>query len=249
MQLMNTDNLEMEDESSHIMHLWSPFKLNLDEDYDFVPNHPLFKILSTLLYYFAYYVLIVFNKLFFNFKIDGKENIEKIKTGKITISNHVHPMDCTMTAIANFPNPVFFPTLKSNFGIPVVRHIIKLLNAIPIPDSISARQKFIEAIDTLLQNGKTVHFYPEGSLWPYYTKIRHFKDGAFRFAVQNNVPIIPMVYKFEENTGIWKYIKNKPSIKLVILEPIYPNTSLDKNIAIQTLKQEAYEKMKKEINK
>lgn len=246
MQLVNNDNIEIEDESSHIMHLWSPFKLSIDENYDFTPTHLFFKIPSTLLYYFAYYVLIVFNKIVFNFKIEGKENIEKIKSGKITISNHVHPMDCTMAGISNFPNPVFFPTLKSNFGIPVVRHIIKLLNAIPIPDSISTKQKFIEAINTLLQNGKTVHFYPEGSLWPYYTEIRHFKDGAFKFAVQNNVPIIPMVYKFEQNTGILKYIKNKPSIKLVILGPIYPNISLDKNVAVQTLKQDAYKKMKEE---
>lgn len=145
--------------------------------------------------------------------------------------------------ISNFPHTTYYPTLESNFGIPVVRHLIKLLHAIPIPKSIRAKMEFNRTIRNLLQNGKTVHFYPEGSLWPYYEKIRHFKIGAFRFAVENNVPIIPMVYTFRESTGILKYIKKKPSITLTILEPVYPNVNLDKFEEIQNMRKEVYDKM------
>lgn len=149
--------------------------------------------------------------------------------------------------ISNFPDVTYYPTLESNFGIPVVRHLIKLLDAIPIPESIHAKTAFFQAINTLLQNGKTVHFYPEGSLWPYYEKIRHFKDGAFRFAVQNNVPIVPMVYTFRKNTGILKYIKKKPSITLTILEPVYPHKN--NTDAIQKLKQDVHNSMENIIKK
>lgn len=159
------------------------------------------------------------------------------------MSNHVHPMDCTMVGIANFPSVTYYPTLESNFGIPIVRHLIKLLHAIPIPKSVRAKIKFNHTINELLQNGKTLHFYPEGSLWPYYTKIRHFKDGAFRFAVENNVPVIPMVYTFEESTGILKYLKKKHSINLHILKPIYPNKNINKLESIKKLKEETYNNM------
>lgn len=145
--------------------------------------------------------------------------------------------------ISNFPNVTYYPTLESNFGIPVVRHLIKLLHALPIPKSVRAKTKFFEAINGLLQDGKTIHFYPEGSLWPYYEKLRHFKDGAFHFAVENNVPIIPMVYMFQESTGILRYIKKKPSITLTILEPIYPDKNTNKAEAIEKLKQETYKNM------
>ncbi len=138
---------------------------------------------------------------------------------------------------------MYYPTLESNFGIPVVRHLIKLLHALPIPKSIHAKIAFNHTIRKLLQNGKTVHFYPEGSLWPYYEKIRHFKIGAFRFAVENNVPIIPMVYTFRKSTGILKYIKKKPCITLTILAPVYPNPTSDKFEEIQNMKQEVYHKM------
>ena len=123
-----------------------------------------------------------------------------------------------MIGIANFPNITYYP--------------------------IRAKIEFNNTINKLLQNGKTVHFYPEGSLWPYYEKIRHFKDGAFRFAVENNIPIIPMVYTFEQCTGILRYIKKKPAIALTILEPIYPDVSLDKFERIKKIKQETYNKMK-----
>lgn len=148
-----------------------------------------------------------------------------------------------MVGISNFPSITYYPTLESNFGIPVVRHLIKFLHAIPIPKSVRAKIEFNHTINNLLQKGKTVHFYPEGSLWPYYTKIRHFKDGAFRFAVENSVPVIPMVYTFKKNTGILQYIKKKPTITLTILEPIYPDISLDKFERIKKMKEEAYNNM------
>lgn len=148
-----------------------------------------------------------------------------------------------MIGIANFPSVTYYPTLESNFGIPVVRHFIKLLHAIPIPKSMRAKIEFNHTIRNLLQGEKTVHFYPEGSLWPYYEKIRHFKIGAFRFAVENNVPIIPMVYTFRNSTGILKYLKKKPCITLTILEPVYPSTNSDKFEEIQNMREKVYDKM------
>lgn len=148
-----------------------------------------------------------------------------------------------MIGIANFPKVTYYPTLESNFGIPIVRHLIRLLHAIPIPKSVRAKIEFNNNINELLKSGKIVHFYPEGSLWPYYEKIRHFKDGAFRFAVENNVPVIPMAYTFKQGTGILRYIKKNPTITLTILEPVYPDRNLDKFERIKKMKEETYNKM------
>lgn len=94
-----------------------------------------------------------------------------------------------------------------------------------------------------------MHFYPEGSLWPYYEKIRSFKDGAFRFSVQNHVPIVPMVYTFQKSTSVLRYFKKKPSITLTILDAIYPDTHLDLADAIQKIKQETYACMENYMSK
>ena len=252
MQLENINKEEEMDipEDSHVLHFWEPCKFEITEDYKFVHDNFLFNTCSNLLYMIAYPLLTFINKFFFGFKIEGKENIENIDTGKITVSNHIHPMDCTMVGLGNFPNKTFYTSLETNFKIPVVRRIIKLLNAIPIPKDIKYTKKFMESIDTLLQNKKTIHFYPEGSLWPYHDKIRHFKNGAFDFAVRNNVPIVPMVFKYSKPNYISNLIKSKPDIKLVILEPVYPNKLLPKKERIIELKNRVYNIMVNEsLNK
>lgn len=78
-----TDDFEqIEDESSHVLHFWSPFRTNVTKNYNFIPNGFLFHILSTGLFYFAYAVLSIFNKLVFGFKIVGKENLKSVKGRK-----------------------------------------------------------------------------------------------------------------------------------------------------------------------
>jgi 1-acyl-sn-glycerol-3-phosphate acyltransferase len=237
-------------EDSHVLKLWEPLNFEITKNYKYVHNGIIFKIFSNLLYAIAYPILTLINKIFFGFKVEGKENYKKIKTGKVTVSNHVHFMDCTMIGISTMPQKTFFTSLASNFKIPIVKTLITLFNTVPIPTEISYKKDFITAIDGLLKNNKSVHFYPEGSLWPYYDKLRMFKNGAFEFAVRNQVPIIPCLFKFEESSGIRKYIKNKPCVKLVILEPIYPSGNFsDIKDAVLDLKNRTHNKMQEELSK
>lgn len=248
MQLENIDKEEENiPEDSHVLHFWQPCKFEIDDDFDFVNDNFIFNTFSNLLYLIAYPLLILINKFFFGFKIEGKENLENIDSGKVTISNHVHPMDCTMVGLANVPKKTFYTSLESNFKIPIVRRIIKLLNTVPIPNDIKYTKNFMNSIDELLQNNKTIHFYPEGSLWPYYDKIRHFKNGAFDFAVRNNVPIVPMVFKFNKQKRLLDILKPKTTITLVVKEPLYPNKLLPKKEAILDLKERAYNVMCEEV--
>ena len=245
MQLENVRKNEEEKipEDSHILHFWQPFKFEIDDDFKYVNDNFWFNTCSNLLYLIAFPLLIIITKFFWSLKIEGKENIENIEGGKVTVSNHVHPFDCAMVGLANVPQKTYYTSLETNFKIPIVRKIIKLLNAVPIPQNIKYTKNFMNSIDSLLNNGKTVHFYPEGSLWPYYDKIRHFKNGAFDFAVRNNVPIIPMVFKFDKQKKISNLIKPKTIITLEILKPVYPNKLIGKKDAILQLKEDVYSSM------
>lgn len=182
-------------------------------------------------------------------KFTGKANLKSVKGGKITIANHVHVMDCTMIGLANFPHKTYFLSLMSNFNIPVINGIIRILNAIPIPNDLENKERFFLSINELLKNGKTLQIYPEASLWPYYDELREFKNGAFKFAVENNVPIIPMVFKFVKPTGFLKIFKKKPCIHLYILKPLYPDNKLSKEDAFIKLKNNTYNIMADEFKK
>ena len=154
-----------------------------------------------------------------------------------------------MNALINMPHKTYFPTLKQNMEIPVINGIIRLLHAIPIPEMVSAKREFRKAIHHLLQEGETVHFYPEASLWPYYTKLRSFKKGAFDFAVENKVPIVPLVYTFHKPKGFRAIWKEKPDIKVTILQAVYPDFSKEKKEQIEDLKKRCHTMMEEMIKK
>lgn len=224
--------------------MWQPLDFKIDDNYKFIKEKLLFKICSDILYYFiAAPIIFVISKLILGLKIEGRENINDFEGPAISVSNHVHMIDCAMIGLAMFPNRIFYTASDASFKMPVIKYIVKLLNGLPISDDISRKRKLVKVIDELLRDGEIVHFYPEASLWPYYNKIRRFKNGAFEMSVKNNVPIIPMVYTYREVTGLRKLIKRKPFITLKILEPIYPDDELPRKERIEDLKFRVHEKM------
>lgn len=225
MKTIDYDVLEIEDDE-HVFHMWEPFKFEIKEDYKFVITNKFVKLVSNIVYVVVWPILWLINVLLFGFKVYGREKLRNVEGGKVTVSNHVHPMDCTMTGLINFPKRTYYPTLAQNFKIPVIRHIIRILYAIPIPTKIKQKERFLNEIEELLKEEKTIHMYPEGALWPYYEKIRQFKSGAFNIAVSANVPIIPIRYVFVKPKGIYKLYKRKKCINAIVLKPIYPDMNL-----------------------
>ena len=178
-------------------------------------------ISNTVYYLIGGPILTIVNKVFLGYKIIGRENLKKVQGGKVTISNHMHYLDCTMNGLMNFPNFVHFVILESNFKIPVAGFLIKLLKAIPIPTDKSKKKHFYEYVSKLLQDGETVHIYPEGELKVYNQNLMDFKKGAFVFAVENNVPVVPTVFVIISFISLVLKVKICDiSIKLVTINPI-----------------------------
>ena len=212
---------EIADENEHIIDLWEPLEFNIDRNYEYVSKDIIFNTFSDILYYLiAYPILKVLTKIVYDLKIEGRENIDFLEKGAISVSNHVLFLDCAMVGLAWGLKRVYYTTLEGSFKIPFVRKLIKLLRAMPIPEKIKNREYFMKAIEEILNNGDYVHFYPEAALFPYYKKIRNFKNGAFSIAVKNDVPIVPMVFTFREPKGIRKIFKKKKDVTLKILKPV-----------------------------
>ena len=162
-----------------------------------IHHSSLFSFFSNTLYYLiAFPILKIVTKVVYDLKIEGVENIRNIDEPAISVSNHVLVLDCAMVGLAYGAKYVYYTTQQESFEIPFIKHLIDLLHAIPIPKNVHDKQKFIEVINEILQGKNYVHFYPEAVLEPYDEKIRHFKNGAFDFAVKNGVPIVPMVFCF-----------------------------------------------------
>ena len=222
------------------------YKITLDEKYPYLNKSLGFKILRGISW-------VILNLILFplcpinGLKTKGLENIRKnkklFKNGAITICNHVLFWDylCILKAIR--PHLQFHPSWKENFE-GKNRYTIRLAGGIPIPaDNKKAMVKFNKAIKEILESGKWLHFFPEGSLWPYYPDIRPLKKAVFKYAVRFNKPIIPMAISFRERKGIFKLTGKKLLPTLHIGQPLLPDLTLPFNEAVDKLHHEAYVKM------
>lgn len=204
------------DDDAHIFHMWEPLKFELKDNYKYISNSFLFNTISNVIFIPIGIILAGLNRLLFGFRVLNKENIVAT-SGFVSVSNHIHPMDCTMIGLVYYPRRVYFPTLQTNFKIPFIRHLIRILYAIPIPKDSSQKKIFYKQINGALNNRKIVQMYPEGSLWPYYEEIRNFKYGAFKMAVEADVPIQPVKFVFRKPGGFISYIREKSVFRQLCL--------------------------------
>lgn len=238
----------VEFENENIIDLWQPLELNIDKNYEYISKSKIFSMVSNLIYYgIAYPILKVLLKIVYDLKIEGKENLENIKGGAISVSNHVLFLDCAMVGLAFGKRKVYYTTQEESFKIPFVRKLIKYLRAIPIPKSIENLKYFIKEMDKTLKEGNIIHVYPEAALWPYCNKIRKFKNGAFDLAVRNDVPIIPIVCTFREPTGYRRIFKTKKDVTVKILKPIEGEDGGNSKEKAQKLKEKVSLEMKKQL--
>ena len=230
---------------SHKIHLPQTGKFEIGEDYKFV-NRNVFFVIGSVLFKFLiiYPIFFPITKIFLGFKVIGAGNIKKIKGGAVSVSNHAHILDAPMINFSLFPRQPSTTSLKGNFQTPGVSFLVKILGAVPIPETPKALAAFFDAMANETQRSRIVHFYPEASLWPGHNELRPFKKGAFHLAVNAGVPILPMVIKQREPRGLFKLYKKKPCISVVIGEPIEANTSLNTKQGILDLRQRAHDAMR-----
>lgn len=161
----------------------------------------------------------IINYFGFRIKVEGRKNLKGVKSG-ITISNHVHYLDCLWNIQALHNKKVYITGAPHNFKQGFFGATMQAGGFIPLTTSFSESKKFADYISGILKDGGFVHFYPEQALWYKYEQSRPFKKGAFYYASQNNVPIIPIIICFRKS----KF--RKTAVTLRICPPIYPDANL-----------------------
>ena len=166
----------------------------------------------------------VVNYVGFRIHIKGKKNLKGLKSG-ITVSNHVHYLDClwNMQALKK-KRKVYFTGAPHNFKKGFFGATLKAGGFIPLANTLGQSKKFDAYLSEILSKGGFVHFYPEQSLWLRYEQSRPLKKGAFYYASKNDVPVIPIVICFRKR----KNKNRKGKVTLQICPPVYPDANLSR---------------------
>ena len=223
---------------------WKAVPIEIDDEYSFLSDDSLiFRVGSRFLHWFALIVLSIYNRVFFGLHVIGRRNLRGLPRSIITVCNHVNMLDCSMVACACFDRMLYFPTLKSNLEIPFVRHLVKYLGGFPIPETTKAFRSFSGKVQDILKEGDSVHFFPEGYLEPYAKGLRPFRRGAFVYAYDCGVPIVPFAITYRRGTILRRMLRRKPPLTLHILEPVYPDLTSPKRVEVDRLMEECYRRM------
>lgn len=187
----------------------------------------------------------LYSKLKFNIEFIGKEKFKECKSiGYFIYANHTQEFaDTFIPSLANYPKRNFFIVNAANVSMKGMKKLVPLLGAIPLPDNIESSRNFFKAIKNAINKKRSITIYPEAHIWPYYTKIRPFKDTSFKYPVELNVPIYTITNTYHEG-------KKEGQVKIItyIDGPFYPDLTKNKKEAKRLLRDEAYKIMNERAN-
>jgi len=94
-----------------------------------------------------------------------------------------------------------------------------------------------------------VVIFPEGTI-PYDTpKLKRFKNGAFKLAIEKHVPILPIVfldnYKLMEDKGVWQSFARPGKAHIIVLSEIDTQNLTDEDLV--PLREQVYNRIKRHL--
>ena len=187
------------------------------------------------------------NNQFIIKKVNGIENMLAVKGGAIITSNHFNACDNYAIYRAMKPHyPKKFRLWKiireGNYtnSPPPFGFIMRNCNTLPLSSNTEAMKKFLNATKELLKRGEKILIYPEQNMWWNYRKPRPTKNGGYRLAVNNNVPIVPVFITMEDSEFMGGDGFPIQEYTINFMPAIYPKQDLNKKENIEYMQEENY---------
>lgn len=220
----------------------------LSDKFIYNPKNIFYKIGAFIIYdLIAKPFTLIFDKIAYHQSYVNKKVIKKAK-GQPCFFYGNHTLKAGDAFIPNHfrLKKNFIIVNTDTFAIKGISTIVKMLGAIPVPNTIKSGRQYLLMMKELIKKGNSITIYPEAHIWPYYTEIRPFVEGSFAYPVDYNCPCFSFtnVYLKSKNK-----LRKKPIVKTYINGPFYPNNDLDRKERIVDLRNRVYESMVAESKK
>lgn len=167
----------------------------------------------------------------------------------IIVTNHTSYLDIVLSPLFIDHTAVYMAKAEL-LKIPLFKYFFVYLDIPVNRKSIKESHKaFIDA-GFKIDQGQSVVIYPEGTI-SSNGKLRPFKNGAFRLAIEKQVPIVPAVnlnnWKFLQNGGFFKS-NGRPGIPRIVVGDAIETQNLNES-NIEELKNKVFTFVKEELEK
>lgn len=165
-------------------------------------------------------------------EIRGMEKLQVIDGPAFLTSNHFNPFDNGIhrrMALDAGRGRLWAVSEGTNFVMEGINgFVLRNIDVIPIINEPSYMNgKFQELMKRQLDHNRFILIYPEQEMWFNYRKPRPGKRGAFLFAAQFGVPVVPSFVEMQDLPAMVAPEFHDVKLILHILDPIFPDPSLN----------------------
>jgi len=145
----------------------------------------------------------------FYYKIEHDEQMEKGKSYML-VANHTSMTDIMLMLVVS-KNPFVFVGKKELAKIPIFGFFYKRTSILVDRGSSKSRFEVFKRAQHRLNQGLSICIFPEGGVPDDESIVLdEFKDGAFRLAIEHQIPIVPMTFADNKERFSFKFFSGSP---------------------------------------
>ena len=167
------------------------------------------------------------------------------KKSYLLVANHSSYIDI-MLMFAAAPNPFVFVGKKELVNIPIFGFLYKRAAIMVDRSSSKSRYAVYDRARKILDKGYSVCIFPEKEYLDETVLLNPFKPGAFKIAIEHQLPICPMVFLDCKRKFPWYTTHGYPGVLRVDIHPSIPTVGLSET-DIPKLQQKTFELIYSEL--
>ncbi|ALJ05540.1 acyl-phosphate glycerol 3-phosphate acyltransferase [Pseudalgibacter alginicilyticus] len=182
----------------------------------------------------------------FNYLIKREEVPQKHKS-YMFIANHTSMADI-MLMLVSVKNPFVFVGKQELSKIPLFGFFYKRTCILVDRSSPKSRQAVFLRAQRRLKSGLSICIFPEGGVPEEHIVLDDFKDGAFRLAINHQIPIVPLTFADNKKRLSYTFFSGSPGQMRVKVHKFLSTSGL-KTEDTKTLRSQARTIILKELEK
>ena len=161
----------------------------------------------------------------FRWNIEKEQTPEKHKS-YMFISNHTSMADIMLMLVA-IKNPFVFVGKKELTKIPLFGFFYKRTCILVDRTSEKSRRAVFLRAQRRLKSGLSICIFPEGGVPEEHVVLDEFKDGAFRLAINHQIPIVPLTFADNKQRFPFTFFSGSPGRMRVRIHKFLPTEGLE----------------------
>ncbi|WP_313808292.1 lysophospholipid acyltransferase family protein [Flavobacterium sp.] len=155
----------------------------------------------------------------FHYELEKDYELEKHKSYML-VANHTSMMDVMLMLLIVKDNPFVFVGKKELVKIPIFGFFYKRTSIMVDRNSSKSRFEVFERAQKRINQGLSICIFPEGGVPEDETiLLDDFKDGAFRIAIEHQLPIVPMTFGDVKERFSFTFFSGSPGKMRIKIHP------------------------------